>query len=169
MLDTARSCLPSPLKSPTAIERGLLHTPKLVAALKLPAPLPNKTDMLSEFWLATAKSCLPSPLKSPTANERGAVPAPKLVAAAKLTGLHVTAGVVTVNMKVFVVVNPRLSNAVTVTVYTPAGCASVTRTTPVVGLPANLPLNLVEVATVRRVVLVGAAEGVMVVFALSCT
>src|SRR5205823_14657003 len=103
-----------------AIEAGQLPAPKLVAALKLPAPLPNKTDMLSEFWLATARSCLPSPLKSPTANERGAVPAPKLVAA-KVMGLHV-AGVVTVNINVFCVGSPPLSNAVTVTVYAPAGC-----------------------------------------------
>src|SRR5205807_2033794 len=83
---------------------------------------PNKTDMLFEFWLATARSCLPSPLKSPTANERGAVPAPKLVAA-KVMGLHV-AGVVTVSMNVFCVGSPPLSNAVTVTVNVPAGCAS---------------------------------------------
>ena len=42
---------------------------KFVAALKLPAPSPNKIDTLSESLLATARSCLPSPLKSPTATE----------------------------------------------------------------------------------------------------
>src|SRR5436309_7499474 len=104
-LATARSCLPSPLKSPTATEKGLVPAPKLVAALKLPAPSPKKIDTLFELKLATARSCLPSPLKSPTATEKGLVPAPKLVAAAKLTGVHVT-GVVTVNGNVFVVAGP---------------------------------------------------------------
>ena len=66
-LAVARSCLPSPLKSPTATERGLLPAPKLVGALKLPAPSPNKIDTL--FPAPTARSCLPSPLKSPTATE----------------------------------------------------------------------------------------------------
>ena len=80
----ARSCLPSPLKSPTATEKGLVPAPKLVAAPKLPVPSPNKIDTLFEFSLATARSCLPSPLKSPTATEPGIVPTPKLVAALKL-------------------------------------------------------------------------------------
>ena len=41
---TARSCLPSPLKSPTATEIGPLPVPKLVAALKLPVPSPSRID-----------------------------------------------------------------------------------------------------------------------------
>ena len=57
---------------------------KLVAALKLPVPSPNKIDTLSEPMLATARSCLPSPLKSPTATELGRLPVPKLVGALKL-------------------------------------------------------------------------------------
>src|SRR5205823_12249208 len=156
------------LKSPTATASGPLPTPKLVAALKPPAPSPNKIDTLATLRLAVARSCLPSPLKSPTATERVPEPAPKFAAAANVTGLHV-AGVVTINMNVFCVVNPPLSNAVTVTVNTPAGCASVTRTMPVVGSPANWPLKLVEVETLRLVAPVGAAEGVMVVFAPNCT
>src|SRR5437660_371776 len=83
-LAVARSCLPSPSKSPTATERGLLPTPKLLAAPKLPVPSPNKIETLSELKLATARSCLPSPLKSPTATELGLKPTPKLVAALKL-------------------------------------------------------------------------------------
>ena len=38
VLAMARSCLPSPLKSPTATDSGLAPAPKSVAALKLPAP-----------------------------------------------------------------------------------------------------------------------------------
>ena len=110
---------------------------------------------------------MPSPLKSPTATDLGSPSAPKLVAVAKLTGLHV-AGVVTVSVNVLVVVAPPLSNAVTVTVYVPAGCASVTRTTPVAGSPSSVPLKLVEVETLMLVVLIGVASGVTVVSVLSC-
>src|SRR5204862_4315912 len=70
-LARARSCMPSPLKSPTATELGALPTPKLVGELKLPAPLPNKIDTLFGTKLATARSCLLSPLKSPTITELG--------------------------------------------------------------------------------------------------
>jgi hypothetical protein len=138
----------------------------LVAAPKLPAPLPSKTDKF-EFWLAVARSCLPSPLKSPTATERGLVPAPKFVAVEKLTELHV-AGVVTVKVNILLVVPPA-PNALTVTMYVPAGCASVTRTVPVVGFAASVPLKLVEVETLMLVVPVGAASGVTVVFAPNAT
>jgi hypothetical protein len=115
--------------------------------------------------LGKARSCLPSPLKSPTPTERGPEPALKFAAAAKLTGVHVT-GVVTVRVNVFVLAPP-LSKALTVTVYIPAGCASVTRTTPVVGFPSSVPLKLVDVETLMLVVLVGAASGVTVVSVLS--
>src|SRR5947209_7235560 len=140
----------------------------LAGAPKPPAPSPNKIDTSFEPWFAVARSCLPSPLKSPTATELVKVPAPKFAAEAKLIGLHV-AGVVTVNVNVAVLDAPAPSKAINVTVYTPAGCASVTRTTPVVGSPSSLPLKFVEVETVRLVAPVGAAEGVMVVFAPSCT
>src|ERR1041384_4902343 len=158
---TARSCLPSPLKSPTATSLESPIPARLVA-LKLPAPSPNRIDTKLEPLFATARPCL----KSPTAVEKGRTPTPKLAAAAKLTGLHV-AGVVTVKVKVFVVVNPLLPNALTLTVYTPAGCASVTRTTPVAASPSSLPLKLVEVETFILVVLVGAASGVTVVLPLN--
>ena len=49
----------------------------------------------------------------------------------------------------------------------PAGWASVTVTTPVVGLAANVPLKLVLVETLMLDVLVGAASGVTVVSVLS--
>src|SRR5437773_12414797 len=86
LLARVRSCVSSPVKSPTATERGPVPAPKLVAALKLPAPSPKKIETSAELLLATARSCLPSPLKSPTATEKGLVPAPKLVAAVKLAG-----------------------------------------------------------------------------------
>src|SRR5436309_13837682 len=106
-----------------------------------------------------ARSCLPSPLKSPTATEIGFKPAPKFVAGAKLTGLHV-AGVVTVSVNVLVAVWPLPLKALIVTVYAPAGCASVTRNMPVVGSPANVAIKSVEVETLMLVVFVGAASGV---------
>src|SRR2546427_12897714 len=110
MLATARSCLPSPLKSPTATEKGLVPAPKLAAALKLPAPSPKKIDTLAELKLATARSCLPSPLKSPTATEKGLVPAPKLVAAVRLTAPSANE-IVTVDGMVLVMVGAGLSEA----------------------------------------------------------
>src|ERR1051325_5103233 len=113
------------------MDLGSLPTPKVTAGLKLPPPLPNKIDTLLELMLATATSCLPSPLKSPTATEKGLVVELKFAAAAKLTGVHVT-GVVTVKVKVLVALAPP-PKALTVMVYVPAGCASVTRTTPVAG------------------------------------
>src|SRR5438132_792765 len=128
----ARSCLPSPLKSPTATSNELVPVTKLVGPLKLPAPLPNKIDTLLEPLLATARSCLPSPLKSPTASKPVELPGVKIVGPAKVTDVQM-AGVVTVNVKLLVALAPVLSNALTVTVYVPAGCAFVTRTTPVVG------------------------------------
>src|SRR5437667_262180 len=79
VLATARSGLPSRLKSPTATESGFVPAPKLVAAPKPPVPLPSSTDTSLEPRLATARSGLPSRLKSPTATETGFVPTPKLV------------------------------------------------------------------------------------------
>ena len=75
----------SPLKSPTATEIGLLLAVlKLVAAPKLPAPLPNNTETLCESWFVVTRSIFPSLLKSPTATALGLFPIPKLAAAAKL-------------------------------------------------------------------------------------
>ena len=63
-LATARSALPSPLKSPAATERFSANK-KLRAARNVPSPLPNNTETQPKKW-ATARSSLPSPLKSPT-------------------------------------------------------------------------------------------------------
>src|SRR5882757_2065757 len=68
---TARSDLPSPLKSPTATDSGLLPVDGLAAAVNVPSPLPNRTVTVLLKVFATAKSGLPSPLKSPTAIDSG--------------------------------------------------------------------------------------------------
>ena len=68
---TARSSLPSPLKSPTATEPGPPPVPKSVFAPKLPVPVPSRIETVSLPAFATARSSLPSPLKSPTATELG--------------------------------------------------------------------------------------------------
>src|SRR5947207_15657606 len=76
-LATARSGLPSPLRSPTATDAGLVPAAKANGARKVAAPLPNSTETLLEPKLATARSGLPSPLKSPTATEKGLVATPQ--------------------------------------------------------------------------------------------
>src|SRR5262249_7878868 len=64
-LATARSRWPSPLKSPTATDRGPCPAGKLRAVWKLPSPLPRSTLTLSLPKLATTRSSRPSPLTSP--------------------------------------------------------------------------------------------------------
>src|SRR2546421_316634 len=81
-LATARSGLPSRLKSLTATKIDEAPTGKLVAVPKPPAPLPNRTETSLVLKFDTAKSGLPSRLKSPIATERGLFPTPKFVAAA---------------------------------------------------------------------------------------
>src|SRR3989442_717044 len=76
--------MPSPLKSPTATDRGFLPTVKVRAAWKDPSPLPSSTETESEPALATARSGTPSPLKSPTATERACEPVAKPRAAWKV-------------------------------------------------------------------------------------
>ena len=56
-LATARSGLPSPLKSPTATEEGPPPAAKLTAGLKEPLPMPSSTLMVESLALATARSC----------------------------------------------------------------------------------------------------------------
>src|SRR5207247_9141107 len=51
-LATAKSCLPSPLKSPIATERGPMPTLTLVEPLKLPIPSPDRISAVSEQYLA---------------------------------------------------------------------------------------------------------------------
>ena len=80
MLATARSGLPSPLKSPTATKEGAVAVPYFMAAWNVPSPLPNKIETLP-LRMATAKSTLPSPLKSLTDTEAESDPASYLVAA----------------------------------------------------------------------------------------
>src|SRR3954471_13707957 len=59
-LATARSCLPSLLKSPIATESGTLPTATFVVAVKLPAPSPMRIETVLSPESATDKSCLPS-------------------------------------------------------------------------------------------------------------
>src|SRR5438128_1109886 len=73
-LATARSCTPSPLRSPTVTYTGSLSTGKVCTAWKVPSPLPSSTEKVFSFTLATARSGLPSPLKSPTATPAGPLP-----------------------------------------------------------------------------------------------
>jgi hypothetical protein len=49
----------SPLKSPTATEKGWEPVPKFRAAWKLPSPLPSSTETLLDSWLAMAQVCDP--------------------------------------------------------------------------------------------------------------
>ena len=71
---TARSILPSRLKSPATMAVGLAAF-RLPKGWKVPLPMPNSTETLSDAKFATARSSLPSPLKSPTAMARGLEPA----------------------------------------------------------------------------------------------
>src|SRR5580765_2541133 len=142
-LAVARSCLPSPLKSPTATEKSGNPTKNAVAGPKLPVPSPNEIETVLELGPAVTRSCWPSPLKSPTATESAGLPK-FTTPPAKLTGLQV-AGVVTVRVKVLVAVRAPALRALTVTKYVPAGCASVTRTAPVTGFASSVPWKLVEV------------------------
>src|SRR5436190_1075824 len=78
-LAKAKSCFPSPLKSPIATETTTGPALTLVEPLKPPKPSPRRIETVPELKLATAKSCLPSALKSPIATERGEEPTLTLV------------------------------------------------------------------------------------------
>src|SRR2546430_17595808 len=91
--NTARSCLPSPLKSPTTIEPGVSskayllgdRKPTSSAPIRIPTlPLPEPTIVGGEVLLATPRSCLPSRLNSPTAKELVWPPAKCLIGAREL-------------------------------------------------------------------------------------
>ena len=77
---TARSRIPSPLKSPVAIPAGAFptRTGVPVGCVKVPSPLPNRMFRLLLKPLVTAKSSFPSPLKSPATSP--ARPSPRSVA-----------------------------------------------------------------------------------------
>src|SRR5262245_1169715 len=66
LLATARSTLPSALKSPAAIEEGFDPTPigDPDAWLNTPPPLPRRIATALELLMATARSSLPSELRS---------------------------------------------------------------------------------------------------------
>ena len=76
---TARSGLPSPLKSPAVMNTGPNPTKKGLpeAGLNLPVPSPSNTVTVLPLVFATARSGLPSPLKSRTTNDSGSGPTAK--------------------------------------------------------------------------------------------
>ena len=80
---TARSGLPSPLRSPIATDTGPESTGIWGVRMKPPLPLPSSTDTVPEVWLATTRSGLPSPLRSPIATDTGRRPTGKSVAGPK--------------------------------------------------------------------------------------
>src|SRR5439155_8330794 len=73
---TARSGLPSPLRSAATTEDGArpTSTGEPGAALKPHAPSPIRTVTSFESWFATARSGLPSPLRSAATTEDGLWP-----------------------------------------------------------------------------------------------
>src|SRR5258706_2790127 len=71
-LAIARSKVPFPSKSPTAIELGKAPSVVSVApAVKVPSPFPSQIRTPLVLPLVTARSSLPSPLKSATAMDDG--------------------------------------------------------------------------------------------------
>lgn len=75
--------MPSPLKSPTAIDCGSDPVVGFTAvAVNVPSPLPRRIVKVLLLKFATAKSALPSLLKSPTATKTGLLPVCGLVAVA---------------------------------------------------------------------------------------
>src|SRR5882672_3458653 len=70
---TAKSDLPSRLKSATATELGPEPAPtgEPAAWANAPVPFPSRIVAFLEPEFATARSALPSRLKSPTATEKG--------------------------------------------------------------------------------------------------
>ena len=69
LLATAKSCLPSALKSPTLIPCGALPTltSGTAGAVKPPSPFPKRTDTVSASKFVEIMSTIPSRLKSPKA------------------------------------------------------------------------------------------------------
>ena len=84
----AKSNLPSPLRSPTATDRGPSPVTKscLTAKLEVAAPgvvVLSSTDTVA-IKFATTRSSFPSPLKSPIATDKGLSPVGKSCLVAKL-------------------------------------------------------------------------------------
>src|SRR6185436_21143077 len=82
-LAVAKSCLPSLLKSPTAIVCGRLPTDTsgLAGDVNPPLPLPSRIETVLESLFAVPRSCLPSPFQSATTTARGLLPRPRLISA----------------------------------------------------------------------------------------
>src|SRR5439155_1308332 len=86
---TARSSLPSPFRSPTVTDSGLIPVPNSSLAAKLGVAAPgavvlSSTDTVLQLKFATARSSLPSPFRSPTVTDTGPVLVAKSCLAAKL-------------------------------------------------------------------------------------
>src|SRR5437870_1055082 len=95
---TARSNLPSPFRSPTVTNTGLLPALKSCLATKLGVAAPgtvalSSTDTVPEIKFMTARSDLPSPFRSPSVTDTGPAPVAKSCLAAKL-GVAAPAAVV---------------------------------------------------------------------------
>src|SRR5207244_8704586 len=70
-LATARSGLPSLLKSPTATDQGAPPAAKFRAAWKVPLPLPSSTETVLARELATVRSGLRSRIRLPSGHQIG--------------------------------------------------------------------------------------------------
>ena len=94
---TTKSGMPSPLRSAIFTETGPesgvdpVPTTTLGADVKVPSPLPKKTEIVSAkpsgailSAFATARSSFPSPFKSPTATLNGSLPAARFARPPKL-------------------------------------------------------------------------------------
>ena len=155
------------------MEIGLSTTPinAGLGEVNVPLPTPKRIDNTALPWSAEAKSWLPSPLKSPTATAAGLAPTATSAGLGELKPEVPPQAVpfATVSVKVLAVPGVTPLNGLTDTVYAPAGCASVTLTTPVAGFAVNVPLKLELVVAVILVVFVGVALGVIVAFPLNAT
>src|SRR5436190_8267307 len=66
-----RSNLPSPLRSPRAIDEPPSPVATLVALANVPLPLPSRTATVPSLRLLTTRSGAPSPFRSPTTTMLG--------------------------------------------------------------------------------------------------
>jgi hypothetical protein len=82
-LAVAKSCIPSPLKSPMAIDLGSSPTDTSETEVNPPNPSPKRMETSSSLLMTVAKSCIPSALKSPMAIDRGSSPTDTSVAEVK--------------------------------------------------------------------------------------
>src|SRR5215471_5741783 len=83
-LATAKSSVPSPLKSPTARATELKRTVGEETSLNVPSPFPNRMLTVLSADFATARSRLPSPLKSAITTAVGFAPTVTTATGAKV-------------------------------------------------------------------------------------